>query len=138
MKINTYQKYFYIIYSVVLIFSYLITQNNGLTGIMVLNIFYILFLIFYNFYKISIKERKFVKPINEFFPTLNSLVLLIFASLVTRLSYLIFGTAEGIINNAAHMAIGGIMLIVFIFQLLQNDFPKYNPMHCLLEKTHCN
>lgn len=53
------------------------------------------------------------------------------------LFFKIFAKVDGILNNLTHLSIGGIMFIVIIFQFVQNEFPKYNPIIFFQEKLHC-
>ncbi|CEF70716.1 RFT1 family-containing protein [Strongyloides ratti] len=134
---NIYKKYFYLIFGIIVIIYYFAYQYNNNIGLLTVNIFLTLINIILSFKQIYSIEKKFLTPISTFLPSLNGIILLIFGYLTTQLSFIIFAKVDGILNNLTHLSIGGIMFIVIIFQFVQNEFPKYNPIIFFQEKLHC-
>uniref|UniRef100_A0A0N5ARR0 Protein RFT1 homolog n=1 Tax=Syphacia muris TaxID=451379 RepID=A0A0N5ARR0_9BILA len=54
-------------------------------------------------------------------PTLTIICLLMFALATSSLSYLIFGRENGIVHNAAHLAVGGALFMFIINYVYHND-----------------
>uniref|UniRef100_A0A0K0E5E4 Rhomboid domain-containing protein n=1 Tax=Strongyloides stercoralis TaxID=6248 RepID=A0A0K0E5E4_STRER len=78
-------------------------------GLCAANIFVTIIHIIYNLNQIYSIEKRLLTPISNFFPSLNSTILLIFGYLTTQLSFIIFAKSEGILNNLTHLSIGGII-----------------------------
>uniref|UniRef100_A0AAF5I461 Ectopic P granules protein 5 homolog n=1 Tax=Strongyloides stercoralis TaxID=6248 RepID=A0AAF5I461_STRER len=106
---NIFKKYYYLIIGITIIVYYTIYQYKKNIGLCAANIFVTIIHIIYNLNQIYSIEKRLLTPISNFFPSLNSTILLIFGYLTTQLSFIIFAKSEGILNNLTHLSIGGII-----------------------------
>uniref|UniRef100_A0A915Q328 Protein RFT1 homolog n=1 Tax=Setaria digitata TaxID=48799 RepID=A0A915Q328_9BILA len=98
------------------VFSYVV----GAYGLILANIITMLMRIIYSWrhiHRFSCGQINFLEAL----PNFSTITILLFSLIVTSVSLLIFGGVDGIMHNAAHVAVGGALFIFVINHIYQND-----------------
>ncbi|EJD76509.1 hypothetical protein LOAG_16579 [Loa loa] len=100
--------------------SFLLSYTVGAYGLILANIISMLMRIVYSWRHIrrfSCGQISFLHTL----PNFSTILILLFCLVVTSLSLLIFGGIDGVMHNAAHVAVGCSLFIFVINHIYQND-----------------
>ncbi|VDN05301.1 unnamed protein product [Thelazia callipaeda] len=72
----------------------------------------------------------------KIFPDFSTNFILFFCLIITSISLLIFGQVDGIMYSAAHVAVGGALLLVVVNHVYQNDIQLAKFLHDRFLEVH--
>ncbi|VDK83608.1 unnamed protein product [Litomosoides sigmodontis] len=120
IKVLSHGWYLFLSSPIQLFLSSLLSYVVGAYGLILANIISMLMRIAYSWRHIrrfSCGQISFLKVL----PNFSTILILLFSLIVTSLSLLIFGADDGIMHNAAHVAVGCSLFIFVINHIYQND-----------------
>ncbi|KAK6750346.1 hypothetical protein RB195_002365 [Necator americanus] len=104
-----------------LLLSFALCSYLNASGFILANTVNMLFRIGYSWRHIGYFLGERIPSISSILPTFSTIVFLLFALMATLFTLLIFGSTPGLTHSVAHVAIGGVLLVLTIAHIISTD-----------------
>ncbi|KHJ75824.1 Rft protein [Oesophagostomum dentatum] len=119
-----------------LVLSFVLCSYLNASGFIIANAVNMIFRIGYSWRHTKSFLGDRTPSIASIFPTFSTLVFLFFSLMATLFTLLVFGSTPGLSHTLAHVAVGGVFLVLvvahivstdYVFQMLTHRLQKYAP-----------